>query len=138
MPWYIWLVLGIVLCTAEIFIPGFVILWFGISAIFVAFLALIGLNKIFQWIIFIISSFVLILLTRRLAEKLTKTRDEHVGPESLIGKEAIVIEEIDPIEGKYLVKVNGTEWVGRVLSKKPSKGERLHIREVRGNTLILE
>lgn len=138
MPWYIWLVLGIVLCTAEIFIPGFVILWFGISAIFVSLLALIGLNRIFQWIIFIILSFVLILLTRRLAEKLTKTRDEHVGPESLIGKEAIVIEEIDPIEGKYLVKVNGTEWVGKALSKKPSKGERLHISEVRGNTLLLE
>lgn len=138
MPWYYWLILGIILCSAEIFVPGFVILWFGVAGIFVSILALLGLNSAFQWILFVLLSIILIFSTKKFAEKVTKGSEEHVGPESLIGEEAVIMEEIEPSEGKYLVKVNGAEWVGKVLSKKVSKGETLYVKEVRGNTLILD
>ncbi len=138
MPWYYWLIVGILLCSAEIFVPGFVILWFGVSALIVSIFALIGLKSVFQWLAFIILSLILIFSTRRFADKVAKTFKEDVGPESLLEKEAVVIEEIDSYEGKYLVKVNGSEWVGKIADKKPSKGDVLRIKEVRGNTLILE
>ncbi len=138
MIWYYWLILGILLCSAEIFVPGFVILWFGVSGIVVSVFSLLGLNPAIQWILFIILSLLLIFSTRRFAEKITEKTKEQVGPESLIGKEAVVIEEIDSKEGKYLVKVNGSEWVGKVISKKPINGEVLHVKEVKGNTLLLD
>jgi len=138
MTWYYWLILGILLCSAEIFVPGFVILWFGVSGIVVSLFSLLGLNPVIQWILFIILSLLLIFSTRRFAEKITGKTKEQVGPESLIGKEAVVIEEIDPKEGKYLVKVNGSEWVGKVNSKKPISGEILHVKDVKGNALLLD
>src|SRR5205085_8633980 len=40
--WIIWVVLGVVLMVAELFTPGFVLLWFGIGAIAAALMSLAG------------------------------------------------------------------------------------------------
>ena len=37
MLWWFWIIIGIVLITAEIFVPLFVVIWFGVSAIIVGF-----------------------------------------------------------------------------------------------------
>ncbi len=37
MLWWYWIIIGIVLITAEIFIPLFVVIWFGVSAIIIGF-----------------------------------------------------------------------------------------------------
>ena len=36
--WWHWIIIGIILITAEIFVPIFVIIWFGVSAIIIGFI----------------------------------------------------------------------------------------------------
>jgi len=38
MVWWYWIIIGIILVTAEIFVPIFVVIWFGVSAIIIGFI----------------------------------------------------------------------------------------------------
>ena len=38
MVWWYWIIIGIILITAEIFMPIFVVIWFGVSAIIIGFI----------------------------------------------------------------------------------------------------
>src|SRR3982750_3134043 len=57
LGWILWTVLGVILIIAEIFTPGFVLLWFGIGALAAAFAGLLGITSLTaQFLIFIIVS----------------------------------------------------------------------------------
>ena len=53
-PWY-WLVFGVILLIAEMFVPTFFMLWFGAAAIIVALLSwLLGLSvttSVLLWLV---------------------------------------------------------------------------------------
>jgi membrane-bound ClpP family serine protease len=40
--WILWTVLGVILIIAEVFTPGFVLLWFGVGALAAALASIIG------------------------------------------------------------------------------------------------
>jgi membrane protein implicated in regulation of membrane protease activity len=54
--WWHWIIFGIVLVVAEIVVPLFIIIWFGLSAIVIGFIALLFatsfLSELALWIIF--------------------------------------------------------------------------------------
>ena len=55
--WILWTVLGVTLVIAEVFTPGFVLLWFGVGALAAAFASLVGLDSLtLQFLIFAIVS----------------------------------------------------------------------------------
>src|SRR5215217_4367943 len=57
LSWILWTVLGVILIIAEIFTPGFVLLWFGVGALAAAFAGLLGITSLtIQFLIFIIVS----------------------------------------------------------------------------------
>ncbi|WP_456366855.1 NfeD family protein [Thermococcus sp.] len=62
-------------------------------------------------------------------------RKPEVGPESLIGKTAVVLEDLDP-EG--IVKVEGELWRALCLNGKASRGDKVLIVGVRGTTALVE
>src|SRR5687767_15344795 len=55
--WIFWTVLGVILIVAEVFTPGFVLLWFGIGALAAALAGLIGITSLpLQFLIFALVS----------------------------------------------------------------------------------
>ena len=60
--WILWTVFGVVLVIAEVFTPGFVLLWFGVGALAAALAAVVGAGLAVQFILFI-AVFVTISLT---------------------------------------------------------------------------
>ena len=62
--WILWTVLGVVLVIAEVFTPGFVLLWFGVGALAAALAAFLGAGLAAQFILFIIISAALTALSR--------------------------------------------------------------------------
>src|ERR671939_739522 len=57
LAWILWTILGIVLIIAEVFTPGFVLLWFGIGALAAALAGLVGIDSLgLQFLIFTIVS----------------------------------------------------------------------------------
>ena len=82
MTWWVWVIVGVFLCVAEIATPGaFYLLFFGISALLVGFLAwsnLVDTTWIQILLFSIISIISLIVFRRWLNEKLNLKEKEKL------------------------------------------------------------
>lgn len=116
MEWF-WLSLAIALTVVELSTTQLVSVWFALGAGIVALLKVIfpGLSVMWQVIIFVLISSALLIATRPLVKKfLHKKREEqNTNLDLVIGKEAIVVEEINNIKGEGAVKINGLVWSAR-------------------------
>ncbi len=108
-----WLILGITLILLEIIIPGFVIIFFGFSAIIISLLVYTGLvtNILYQFFYWSIISILLVFLLRKIVVKFVPSLEKNeYSKDTLVGMIASVIEEINPQSGTGKVKIAGTYW----------------------------
>ena len=109
--WKFWLIISGLCFAIEAVTVGFLVFWFGIGALLALATSFITDNIFIQSVVFLISSTLLMFLTRPFVKKFSSKKDEvSTNVFSLIGKEAIVIEDIDTINGKGQIKVNGEFW----------------------------
>lgn len=109
--WLIWMILAAIFIVGEIFTAGFFIMWFGVGAAVSGLAALIGVESIgWQLAIFVFISLFLVLISRNLANKMTKEQPAGIGADRFIGKQAVVIEEIDGVKGTGRVRMDREEW----------------------------
>ena len=109
----IWLALMAVLLIIEIMTLGLTTIWFAAGALFAFLTALLGLNQGIQIGVFVVVSVVLLFFTRPLAVKYFNKDRVRTNAESLVGRQAIVISEIDNLQGIGQVNVGGMEWSAR-------------------------
>ena len=109
----IWLALMAVLLIIEIMTLGLTTIWFAAGALFAFLTALLGLNQGIQIGVFVVVSVVLLFFTRPLAVKYFNKDRVRTNAESLVGRQAIVISEIDNLQGTGQVNVGGMEWSAR-------------------------
>ena len=109
--WAIWLIAAGVFFIAEIATTGFLIFWLGLGVLLAMVTSFITDSVFIQTIVFVISSTLLILLTKPLLKKITK-KDKTVVTNafSIVGKDAIVTTTIDPKQGIGQIKVDGETW----------------------------
>lgn len=109
--WYIWLIAAGVFFVAEIITVGFLIFWLGIGALLAMLVSFFTDNLVIQVAVFVISSALLIFLTKPLVKKLTK-KDKTVVTNafSIIGQKGIVTKKIDSSMAVGQVKVQGQIW----------------------------
>ena len=108
--WSIWLIAAGIFFIAEIATTGFLIFWLGIASLIAMITSFITSNVIIQTIVFVVSSCILIPLTKPLADKFTSKQTVPTNSYSLINKHGIVTIDINPIEAVGQVKVNGEIW----------------------------
>ena len=109
--WQIWLVIAGVFFIGEIFTVGFLLFWFGIGALFALITSLITSNIIIQTIVFLVSSVILLFATKPLVNKFLKNENSvKTNAFSIVGKNAIVIKDIDSLKGKGQIKVDSEVW----------------------------
>ena len=109
--WKFWLIISGICFAIEAVTVGFLIFWFGIGALLALAVSFITDNIIIQIAVFIISSTLLMFLTKPFVKKFTaKKEDTSTNAYSIIGKTAIVTKEIDNIAGNGQIKVGGEIW----------------------------
>ncbi len=110
--WYVWVILGIVFFIVEIFTPGFVLATFGIGCLVAAIPAALNGHFLWQLVGFVLGSFLAFLVVRPLYLKFIFPEKEQIptNVDALVGQQAIVIEEINPIQNSGRVKVGGEDW----------------------------
>ena len=77
--WWIWMGLAAILLIAEIFTAGFFLLWFSIGAAGAGVLALLGVSRPGQFIVFVLVSGILFVFGRRFAEQVTEKQPPGIG-----------------------------------------------------------
>ena len=137
--WIAWLVLAGIFFIGEILTTGFLVFWLGIGALLAMLVSFITDILLIQILIFVVSSIVLIVLTKPLVKKFVDKKTVVTNSYSLIGKKAIVTEDIDPIQGKGQVKINGEVWSAKTTEDGVvSKGTEVEIVEITGVKLVVK
>lgn len=136
--WKFWLIVAGICFVIESFTIGFLVFWFGIGALAALVASLFISNIWIQSLIFIIVSSLLLIFTKPLVKKFVKEKDIiPTNVYSIIGKEGIVVESIDTINGVGKVKVNGELWSATSLEN-IEKGTKVKVLKVNGVKLEVE
>lgn len=125
----IWAIIGVLLMGAEIFIPGFVIFFFGLGAIATAILSLlpvIGGSFLLQALLWVAASLGTIGLLRKKLPKIFKPKLLSKKADEYIGRKAVVIERVSP-EKPGRIKIEGTTWKAISDTETIEKGEEVEI-----------
>ncbi len=142
LAWIGWVVFGIIFIIAEIFTPGFVLLWFGVGALAAGLAALLGVtNLTLQFIIFLTLSASLTAASRTiLASYFVRedgSDDLKTGSDSLPGQIGVVTAASKGALGAGEVKVFGSTWTAYPLAgEKPLQlGDKVMVERVQGVSL---
>ncbi len=109
----IWLVILVLLVVIELLTMGLTTVWFAGGALAATLASLLGLPLAIQIILFLVVSGLLLFFTRPIAVKYFNKDRVRTNAESLVGRQAIVISEIDNLQGIGQVNVGGMEWSAR-------------------------
>lgn len=109
LPWA-WLILAIIFTIAEIFTAGFFLIGFGAGAGAAALAGFFGFDYLVQFGVFVAVSGGALLLLRPLALRVSGHAPNTVGIDRVVGREAIVLEPIDPQHGRGVVRVGSERW----------------------------
>ena len=109
----IWLIILIICIIVEAATMGLTMVWFAGGSVVAAIAAALKAPMIVQIILFLIVSFLMVFFTRPIAVKYFNKQRVKTNVESLIGRQAIVISEIDNLQGIGQVTVGGQEWSAR-------------------------
>ncbi len=109
----LWLVILVVLVVIELLTMGLTTVWFAGGALAAAIVSFFHAPFTLQVIVFLAVSVLLLFFTRPLAVKYFNKDRVRTNAESLVGRQAIVISEIDNLQGIGQVNVGGMEWSAR-------------------------
>jgi len=139
--WHIWLIIAGVCFVIEMMTVGFLVFWFGVGALLTMIVSLIFPdNIILQTSIFVISSTLLIFLTKPLVKKLSKS-DKKVATNaySVIGKKGIVTQDINETHGVGQIKVAGEIWSAKTTDGSIiEKGTQIEVIKIDGVKAVVE
>jgi membrane protein implicated in regulation of membrane protease activity len=134
---WLWTVLAVVMGIGEIFTAGFFLLPFAIGAGAAAILAWAGSAVIAQWLVFFGVSIFSLAYLRRFISRQDEGDQPRIGANRWVGLEGIVINDIDPISGAGMVKVESEEWRAVAPQAIPA-GQKIVGTDVRGARLVVE
>ncbi|MBV9926485.1 MAG: NfeD family protein [Acidobacteria bacterium] len=141
--WVLWTVLGVVLVIAEVFTPGFVLLWFGVGALAAALAAFLGAGLAAQFILFITISAALTALSRTIFVNYFTRPDEpeglRTGAAALPGQVGTVVSSSQGALNEGAVKVFGSVWTAYPAEGEPplEAGDRVVVERLQGASIYV-
>jgi membrane protein implicated in regulation of membrane protease activity len=144
LVWVLWTILGVILIIAEVFTPGFVLLWFGVGALAAALASFLGAGLALQFLIFISLSSILTALSRTIFVNYFTDRGEpeggmKMGVASLPGQVGTVVVSSHGALNEGAVKVFGSVWTAYPAEGEPplEAGDRVVVERLRGASIYV-
>jgi inner membrane protein len=138
MTWWMWLLLGLLLAALELATPGgFYLIFFGLSALLIGTLELIGVEGPIwlEWLLFSFLSIALLALFRNPILRVLRPTDLPV--DQIIGDIAVAVSDIPP-GSVGRAELRGAGWSARnVHSGVLVQGQRCRVQNVDGLMLLL-
>lgn len=133
---WLWTGLALVMGVGEMFTAGFFLLPFAIGAGAAAVLAWLGVAVLPQWLVFFGVTLFAFVYLRRFIRRQDDVEQAQVGANRWINSVGQVLEAIDPIASKGMVRIGGEEWRAEATVPIPA-GTQVVVREVRGTRLVV-
>jgi membrane protein implicated in regulation of membrane protease activity len=138
MPWIAWVIAAVALGVAEYFTLTLAFGLLAAAALVAAIVAGVGGSMLAQLLAFTITGAVGLLIVRPIARRqMTHPSLVREGSYALIGKKAVVIEEVTGTQG--LIKLSGEVWSARALDENHviPAGTLVDVMEIEGATAIV-
>ena len=141
--WYIWLIIAGIAFVIEIFTVGFLVFWFGVGALISMIVSIFCPGDyLLQSAVFVITSTLLIFLTKPLVNKFTKkdkNKEYSTNAYSIIGKKGIVVQDINPIHSVGQIKVGTETWSAKTIDDSIiKKGSEIEVIDIQGVKAIVK
>ena len=138
--WAVWIILMTVFLILEALTQGLSTIWCAAGCVVAAILAAFDVDtwiQITAMVVVSLALFIMFIIWIKPNMKIKRLTVEPTNADRLFGKEAVVIESIDPIELKGQVKVMGQVW--SAVSDTPiAEGEHVMVKSIRGVRLEVE
>lgn len=112
----LWIILAVAFLAIEFGTVTLISLWFVVGALAAMAAALLGAKLWLQVLIFALVSLVMLLLLRPFLKKFVNPYKVPTNVDAMIGREALVTEEIDNLLGVGVVRIGGVLWTARSAS----------------------
>ncbi|HEY8493278.1 MAG TPA: NfeD family protein [Myxococcota bacterium] len=142
MPWWGWIVLGVLLLGAEVVLPtDFWLVFIGLSALAVGGIAYLapGLPATGEWALFGVLAAVSVLFFRRLVrERFASVPADGRADDTLVGQTGWALEPLAP-GAMGRVELRGSTWSARNAGAAAiASGARVRVERVEGLTLHVQ
>ena len=133
----VWLIVAVIAILIDLATSSFIFMWFSLGALAAIILSFVGLSMPWQFIVFLVTSIVLIAVGYPWAKKKFKVEKNHTltMEQTYIGR---VMEAKDEIIEKSNIKVDGIYWTVCNKGQKINRGDKFIITGIEGNKLIIE
>ncbi len=134
-----WAVALVLLLIIEGVTAQLVTIWFAAGALAALIAAALKAPVWLQILLFVLVSAVTLAATRPLVRRITKRKAENLNAERIIGRQAIVTEKIDNLEGTGSIKIDGLTWTARSADDSVfEEGSRVTIEKIEGVKAIVK
>lgn len=136
--WQVWLIIAGLFFIGEMITVGFLVFWFGIGALLAMIVSFFTSNIIIQTTVFIVSSAILLLVTKPFVKKFVDVKSTNTNAFSIIGKKALVIKEINS-HSVGQIKINGEVWSAEAENDETiTEGSEIEIVKINGVKAIVK
>ncbi len=135
----VWLAAMVAFLIVEAVVPGLISIWFAAGSLAAMLSALFRAPLWLQVVWFVIVSVAALALTRPLAQKYVNARTTPTNADRILGKDCVVRERIDNLNGTGSVAVDGKTWTARMEddSDTAEEGDVVIARRIEGVKLIV-
>ncbi len=134
-----WIIATIVLMVIEASTVNLVSVWFAIGTFAAAIVAAFGGGYVLQIVVFVVISVLVLIFTKPVVKKMREKNAQATNADRIIGKEAEVTEEIDPISGSGQIKVLGQTWSAKAEGNLTvSKKARVRVLRIEGVKAVVK
>ena len=136
----LWLAAMVVFLVVEAIVPGLISIWFAIGALAALLSSMFHAPLWLQVVWFLVVSVAALALTRPLAKKYVNSRTQATNADRVLGKDCVVRERIDNLNGTGAVAGDGKVWTARMLDDTQTAeiGEVVIPRKIEGVKLLVE
>jgi membrane protein implicated in regulation of membrane protease activity len=132
--WVIWVIVGVALGVGEISTLSFYLGPFAVGAFAAAITSAAGAGAVVPWILFILVSVAVLLAVRPVARAHRRTPAKlRTGAAALVGRDALVLEDLAGPEAIGRVKLGGEVWTAQAIDGEPiAAGRPVQVVEIKG------
>jgi membrane protein implicated in regulation of membrane protease activity len=138
--WVLWALLACGFAVGEVLTTGFFLAPFAIGGALATAVDAAGAGEVVSLLVFLMVSVLTLALVRPLVRtRLLSAPPTRTGAAALIGKTALVLEEIDNHQGVGCVKIDGEVWSARALDDEHpiEPGKRVEVVDIKGATALV-
>lgn len=135
---YIWLAIIILAVIVEAVTAQLVSIWFVAGGIAALIAGLCGAEIWLQVVLFALVTALVLIVTRPLVKRIMHFKKTDTNADRYIGKEGLVTETINNVEGTGRVTVLGSDWTARSSDDKQiAEGTPVLVERIEGVKLIV-